>query len=58
MPALVSDFLTAGRISLDKRAAGRSDSNADRRDLLAKRFGMLIDKFGTPWMANREKPMS
>jgi PhnB protein len=23
----------------------------------ARRFGMLIDKFGTPWMVNCEKPM-
>jgi len=23
---------------------------------LARRFGMLIDKFGTPWMVNCEKP--
>jgi len=23
----------------------------------AKRFGMLIDQFGTPWMVNCEKPM-
>jgi PhnB protein len=22
----------------------------------ARRFGMLIDKFGTPWMVNCEKP--
>lgn len=24
----------------------------------ARRFGMLIDKFGTPWMVNCEKPMA
>ncbi len=24
----------------------------------AKRFGMLTDKFGTPWMVNCEKPMA
>ncbi len=23
----------------------------------AKRFGMLVDRFGTPWMVNCEKPM-
>jgi PhnB protein len=23
----------------------------------AKRFGMLVDRFGTPWMINCEKPM-
>jgi uncharacterized glyoxalase superfamily protein PhnB len=22
----------------------------------ARRFGMLVDKFGTPWMINCEKP--
>jgi PhnB protein len=22
----------------------------------ARRFGMLIDRFGTPWMVNCEKP--
>src|SRR5262245_56792140 len=24
----------------------------------AKKFGMLVDKFGTPWMINCEKPQS
>ncbi|MBV8889493.1 MAG: glyoxalase/bleomycin resistance/extradiol dioxygenase family protein [Alphaproteobacteria bacterium] len=24
----------------------------------ARRFGMLVDQFGTPWMINCEKPMS
>jgi PhnB protein len=23
----------------------------------AKRFGMLVDRFGTPWMINCSKPM-
>ena len=23
----------------------------------ARRFGMLVDRFGTPWMINCEKPM-
>jgi PhnB protein len=23
----------------------------------AHRFGMLVDRFGTPWMVNCEKPM-
>jgi PhnB protein len=23
----------------------------------AKRFGMLVDRFGTPWMINCQKPM-
>jgi PhnB protein len=27
-----------------------------RETFWARRFGMLIDKFGTPWMVNCERP--
>jgi PhnB protein len=38
-------------------AAGGTVSLAIQETFWARRFGMLVDRFGTPWMVNCEKPM-
>ena len=38
-------------------AAGGTVTMPIQETFWARRFGMLIDRFGTPWMINCEKPM-
>jgi PhnB protein len=38
-------------------AAGGTVTMPIQETFWAHRFGMLVDRFGTPWMVNCEKPM-
>jgi PhnB protein len=38
-------------------ATGGTVTMAIQETFWARRFGMLVDRFGTPWMVNCEKPM-
>ena len=38
-------------------AAGATITMPIQETFWARRFGMLVDRFGTPWMINCEKPM-
>ena len=38
-------------------AAGGTQTMPIQETFWARRFGMLVDRFGTPWMVNCEKPM-
>jgi len=38
-------------------AAGGTVTMPIQETFWARRFGMLVDRFGTPWMINCEKPM-
>jgi PhnB protein len=52
---MVDDPTEAERIFRDLSEGGRVQMPMTET-FWARRFGMLIDKFGTPWMVNCEKP--
>jgi PhnB protein len=52
----VDDPAEADRI-FDALLAGGSATMPIQETFWAHRFGMLVDRFGTPWMINCEKPM-
>ena len=48
------DAVSEAKIVFDKLAAGGKVTMAMAPSFWAKSFGMLIDKFGTPWIVNGE----
>jgi PhnB protein len=56
MSISVTDTAEAERI-FHALAAGGQTHMPLQETFWAKRFGMLVDRFGIPWMVNCEKPM-
>lgn len=52
----VDDVERAERIYKDLAEGGKVQMEI-QETFWAKRFGMLVDRFGIPWMVNCEKPM-
>jgi PhnB protein len=52
--ALNYDSVAEARKIFDKLAAGGKVTMAMQPSFWAKSFGMLVDKFGTPWIVNGE----
>jgi PhnB protein len=52
--ALNYDSVADAQATFDKLAAGGKVTMAMQPTFWAKSFGMLVDKFGTPWIVNGE----
>ena len=52
--ALSYDSVAEAQRIFDRLAAGGKVTMAMQPSFWAKSFGMLIDKFGTPWIINGE----
>jgi PhnB protein len=48
------DTITEAQKIFDRLAAGGKVTMAVQPSFWAKSFGMLVDKFGTPWIVNGE----